>query len=173
MSCWMSSSTIRPNQSPLSISTNRHSSIRRSLSKCETPFLSKAHLSRRSLDLRRRPLRPLLTGNPASRLTRRVLCLLGLLLALAVGFLLLGVLDRGLAGGGAGFGALGAALLDHVEGGSDDGTLVLDGAAGAFFGDFLLSGKGERVSLAFPFLKEIHLFFEICHVFCKGASTNL
>jgi hypothetical protein len=32
---------------------------------------------------------------------------------------------------------LGATLFDHVERGSDDGALVLDGAAGAFFGDFL------------------------------------
>jgi hypothetical protein len=44
-----------------------------------------------------------------------------------------------LAGSGAGFGTLGTALLDYVEGGSDDGALVLDGAAGALLGDFLLS----------------------------------
>jgi hypothetical protein len=30
-----------------------------------------------------------------------------------------------------------AALLDHVEGGTDDGTLVLDGAAGALLGNLL------------------------------------
>jgi hypothetical protein len=36
-----------------------------------------------------------------------------------------------------GFGTHGAALFDDVKGGSDDGALVLDGAAGALFGDFL------------------------------------
>ena len=39
---------------------------------------------------------------------------------------------------GTGFGTLGAALLDDVEGGTNNGTLVLDCAAGALLGDFLL-----------------------------------
>jgi len=42
-----------------------------------------------------------------------------------------------LSGGGAGFGTLAATLLDDVEGGTDDATLLLDGAAGALFGYFL------------------------------------
>lgn len=63
--------------------------------------------------------------------------LLELPLGLGGGLLLLALLDGGLAGGGASLGALGAALLDHVEGGTDDGTLVLDGAAGALLGDLL------------------------------------
>jgi hypothetical protein len=43
-----------------------------------------------------------------------------------------------LTGSGAGFGTLGAALLDDVEGGTNDGTLMLDCAAGALLGNFLL-----------------------------------
>lgn len=66
-----------------------------------------------------------------------VLGLLSLLLALRGGLLVLGVLDGLLAGGGAGLGALGAALLDHIEGSTDDGALVLDGAAGALLGNLL------------------------------------
>lgn len=63
--------------------------------------------------------------------------LLSLLLRLGGGLLLLALLDGGSAGCGAGLGALGAALLDHVEGGTDDGALVLDGAAGALLGSLL------------------------------------
>ncbi len=33
-------------------------------------------------------------------------------------------------------------LFDYVEGGADDGALVLDGAAGAFLGDFLWRERG-------------------------------
>lgn len=51
--------------------------------------------------------------------------------------LLLGVLDGGGAGGVAGLRALSAALLDHIEGGTNDGTLGLDGSAGALLGNFL------------------------------------
>jgi hypothetical protein len=36
-----------------------------------------------------------------------------------------------------GFGTLCSALLDHVERGTDDGTLVLDCAASSFLCDFL------------------------------------
>jgi hypothetical protein len=65
--------------------------------------------------------------------------LLGLLLRLGSSLLLLALFDSLRAGGGTGLGALAAALLDYVEGGSDDGTLVLDGAASAFLGNFLYS----------------------------------
>lgn len=63
--------------------------------------------------------------------------LLSLLLAVAGGLLVLGVLDGLLAGGGAGLGALVAALLDHIERGTDDGALVLDGTAGTLLGNLL------------------------------------
>ena len=72
---------------------------------------------------------------------RGVLGLLGLLGGGGGLLLLLALLDGGGAGGGAGLGALGALLLDHVEGGTDDGTLGLDGAAGSLLGDFLLVGR--------------------------------
>jgi hypothetical protein len=67
--------------------------------------------------------------------------LLGLLLRLGGGLLLLAFGGGGLAGGGAGLGTLSAALLDDVEGGTDDSTLVLDCAAGTLLGDFLLSER--------------------------------
>lgn len=66
-----------------------------------------------------------------------VLGLLGLLDGSGGGLLLLALLDGGLAGGGTGLGALSAALLDQLEGGTDDGTLSLDGTASALLGDFL------------------------------------
>lgn len=65
--------------------------------------------------------------------------LLGLLLGLGGCLLVLALLDGLLAGGGTGLGPHGAALLDHVERGTDDGALVLDRAAGALLGDFLFS----------------------------------
>jgi hypothetical protein len=71
------------------------------------------------------------------RCTRCTLRLLHLLLALGRRLLLLAFLDRGLTGCGAGFGALGAAVFDDVEGGTDNGTLMLDGASGALLGGFL------------------------------------
>jgi hypothetical protein len=67
--------------------------------------------------------------------------LLGLLLGLSGGLLLLALLDGGSAGCGSGFGSLGTALLDHIEGGTNDGTLVLDGAASALLGNFLSKGE--------------------------------
>jgi hypothetical protein len=67
-----------------------------------------------------------------------LLSLLGLLGGLCGGLLLLAFLDGGAAGSGTGLGTLGAALLDYVERGTDDGTLVLDCAAGTLLGDFLL-----------------------------------
>lgn len=66
-----------------------------------------------------------------------VLGLLGLLDGSGGGLLLLALLDGGLAGGGTGLGALSAALLDQLEGGTNDGTLSLDGTASALLGDFL------------------------------------
>lgn len=68
-----------------------------------------------------------------------VLGLLSLLLALGSGLLLLALLDGLLAGGGTGLGALGAALLDNVEGSTDNGTLGLHDTAGTLLGNFLFS----------------------------------
>lgn len=67
------------------------------------------------------------------------LSLVGLLLALGSSLLLLGVLDGLLAGSGTGLGALRTALLDHVEGGTDDAALVLDGTAGTLLSNFLFT----------------------------------
>ena len=66
-----------------------------------------------------------------------VLGLLGLLAALGGGLLLLGFLDGLLAGGGTGLRTHGTALLDDVEGGTHDSTLVLYDTAGTLLGDFL------------------------------------
>jgi hypothetical protein len=100
-------------------------------------------LSRRSLDLRCRTLSPLLTRDATSRLpTRRLagrLRLLCLPCTLSRSLLLLPFLDGGLSGSGTGLWALGASLLDHVEGCPHDGALVLDRAAGALLGHFLQS----------------------------------
>lgn len=63
--------------------------------------------------------------------------LLSLLNALGGGTLLLALLDGGLAGSRAGLGALCAALLDHVEGSTNDGTLGLDLATTAGLGGLL------------------------------------
>ncbi len=52
--------------------------------------------------------------------------------------LLLALLDGRETGSAAGLGAHGPALLDDLEGGTNDGTLGLDGAAGALLGSFLL-----------------------------------
>lgn len=76
------------------------------------------------------------TGGTGSRLG-----LLCLLLALGLGLLLLALLDGGGTGGLAGLGADGALLLDHVKGETNDGTLGLDGAAGALLGDLLWWGS--------------------------------
>jgi hypothetical protein len=69
------------------------------------------------------------------------LCLLGLLLGLGSGLLLLALFDSGSAGGVASFRTLGAALLDHIEGGTNNGALVLDGAARTLLGNFLFAGR--------------------------------
>jgi hypothetical protein len=100
---------------------------------------SSPRLSRRSLHLARRTFRSLLAHDTTSGLVSSSLRLLGLLLALSSSLLLLGVLDGLLTGGGACFGSLCAAFLDHIERCADNGSLVLDGATGAFLGDFLYS----------------------------------
>ena len=104
-------------------------------------FLTSSILPRR---LTRRPLRPLLTLDPprlSPRRARRALRLLRLLLALRRRLLFLACFDGFLARGRSCFGTLGAAFFDYVEGGADDAALLFDGAAGAFFGDFLDGGK--------------------------------
>lgn len=107
----------------------------------KTTNTHKTRLSAGGLDLARLALGLLLAGDTSTDLAGgslgRGLGLLSLLLALGRGLLLLGVLDGGLTGGGAGFGALRTALLDHVKRGTDDGSLVFDGAACSFLGDFL------------------------------------
>lgn len=65
------------------------------------------------------------------------LCLLGLLLGLGCRLLILAFLDGGQACSITGLWSLCAALLDHVERGSHDGALVLDGATSSLLGDFL------------------------------------
>lgn len=91
-------------------------------------------------DLDGRTLGTLLTDNAATgTLGSRggALCLLGLLGGLLGLLLLLGLLDGSSASSGASLGAHGAALLDHIEGSTNDGTLGLDGAASALLGDLL------------------------------------
>lgn len=65
------------------------------------------------------------------------LCLLGLLLALGSSLLLLSGLDGGSTVGPADIGVEGTLLLDDVQRGTDDGTLVLDGLAASLLGNFL------------------------------------
>lgn len=65
---------------------------------------------------------------------------LGLLRLLSGGgssLLLLGLLNGLSASSRAGLGAHGAALLDHIEGSTNDGTLGLDGAASTLLGNLL------------------------------------
>jgi hypothetical protein len=65
---------------------------------------------------------------------------LGLLSLLGGGgssLLLLGILDGLLAGSLTGLGALGTALLDHIEGSTNDSALVLDDTASALLSDLL------------------------------------
>lgn len=63
--------------------------------------------------------------------------LVGLLGGSGGGLLLLGLLDGLLAGGLTGLRALRAALLDHIKGGTDDGTLGLHDTAGTLLGNLL------------------------------------
>lgn len=67
--------------------------------------------------------------------------LLSLLGGLSSSLLLLVGLDGLGASGRSGLGAHRAALLDDLEGGTNDGTLGLDGAAGALLGNFLQRGS--------------------------------
>jgi len=90
------------------------------------------HLDRRALGTL---LADLLGLAPSS--VRGGLGLLSLLLRLGGGLLLLGFLDGGSSGGVAGLGTLRAALLDHIERGTNDGALVLDGATSSLLGNFL------------------------------------
>lgn len=78
-----------------------------------------------------------------------VLCLVGLLLGLGLGLLGLALLDGGGAGGGTSLGALRTALLDHIERSTNDGTLVLDGAASALLGDLLYNESPSVTVLGF------------------------
>lgn len=89
-------------------------------------------------DLGSRALGTLLGGNALSTtLGGSVLGLVGLLLGSGGGLLLLGVGDGLLASSLTGLGALGAALLDNVKGGTDDSTLVLHDTASALLGNLL------------------------------------
>lgn len=65
------------------------------------------------------------------------LCLLSLLGGGSLGLLVLALLNRSGASSSTSLWALGAALLDHIEGSTDNGTLGLDCAAGALLGNFL------------------------------------
>jgi hypothetical protein len=120
----------------------QHNTIPIESLKCTTSSQNNLHLDLtcRRLDLGSRTLSTLLALNTLRLSRRRLgrrLGLLLLLLALRCCLLLLAFLDGLSAGGAAGFGSLGAALFDDVEGGADDGTLVLDGAAGALLRYFL------------------------------------
>lgn len=83
----------------------------------------------------------MLAGNAALGLAlgggRGVLGLLSLLGGLLGRLLLLALLDGGQTGGAAGLGADRAALLDHIERSTNNGTLRLDGAARPLLGNFL------------------------------------
>jgi hypothetical protein len=94
-------------------------------------------LTRAGLDLRSGSLSTLLGNLLSTGSTGSVLGLLGLLLALSLSLLLLTLLDGLGTGGLAGLGTEGTLLLDHVKGKTNDGTLGLDGAAGALLGDLL------------------------------------
>jgi len=97
-------------------------------------------LTSRGLDLLWRTLSTHLACDSGVSLcsTGSVLRLLSLLCALGSSSLLLALLDSSLTGGGTGFWSLTATLLDHIEGGTDNSTLRLDGTAGSLLGNFLL-----------------------------------
>lgn len=84
-----------------------------------------------------------------------VLGLLGLLGGLGSSLLLLVGLDGLSAGGRSGLGAHGTALLDDLEGGTNDGTLGLDGAAGALLGNFLQ--RGSVITLSGVCFRLLHI----------------
>ena len=80
-----------------------------------------------------------LLGDGATTLSSAggVLGLVGLLGGAGSGLLLLGVLDGLLAGSLTGLGALSTALLDLLEGSTDDSTLALHNATSALLGNLL------------------------------------
>jgi len=91
-------------------------------------------------NLDRCTLSTLLAGDTASGTSlgsTGELGLLGLLGGSGLLLLVLAVLDGSETGGAAGLRAHGAALLDHIEGSTNDSTLGLDGATSALLGDFL------------------------------------
>ena len=88
----------------------------------------------------RHTFRPHLALNPPRlppRRSGRTLRLLGLLLALGRRLLLLALRDSLLTCCLASLGTLRAAVFDEFEGGADDASLLLHGAAGALFGGIL------------------------------------
>jgi hypothetical protein len=103
------------------------------------PLLAE-YLSGGGLDLGLRALGALLANDALSLALGGGGGALGLLVLLAGGsggLLLLGLLDGLRAGSGASLRSHGAALLDDIERSTNDGTLGLDGAAGALLGNFL------------------------------------
>jgi len=98
-----------------------------------------------------RALGALLANDTAGGLTLglagSVLRLVGLLRGLRGGALLLALLDGLSTGSRAGLGTLGTALLDHIERGTNDGTLRLDLATSAL-GGLLLSDTLSALSPA-------------------------
>jgi hypothetical protein len=100
-------------------------------------------LTTRSLDLLWRTLSSLLSHDSSSLslcCTSGTLRLLGFLCALCCSSLFLAFFDCGRAGSGTGFGSLRSSLLDHIERGTDNGTLGLDCTARSLLGNFLLIG---------------------------------
>jgi hypothetical protein len=106
----------------------------------------KSRLTRFGGDLGGRALSTLLALDALTSGLSGVLGLVGLLSLLGSSLLLLGILDGLLAGSGTGLGALVAALLDHIEGSTNDGTLGLDGTAGTLLSDFLFAFEKSPVS---------------------------
>lgn len=116
------------------------------------PFFPITSSTSLSGHLVRHTLRPHLALDPPRlppRRSSRTLRLLGLLLTLSRRFLLLALRNSFLACCLAGLGPLRATVFDEFEGSADDASLLLYGAAGALFGDFLwvgrmVSGVSER-----------------------------
>jgi hypothetical protein len=117
-------------------------------------FTATVHLTRLGADLGRSTLGTLLALNTLGLTLGGVgsgLGLLSLLAALGSGLLLFGVLDGLLAGGSTSLGAHASSLLDHIEGGTDNGTLGLDNTASTLLGNFLFIATNPSVSVVvFP-----------------------
>jgi hypothetical protein len=73
---------------------------------------------------------------------------LGFLGLLLLGAELLCGIDGGPTLGSSDFRSLASALLDHVEGCSDDTSLGLDGTTGALLGDFLYGAMVHQSSIS-------------------------